>query len=98
MARGSCKVKGLGPLACKTDKIDACVLAELSRRECPCAGSARVGRVRRRDPRDRDERTRLTPGRVGRPGPTGGPAGGPRMPAVAAPVSRARVVFGGSRR
>src|SRR2546428_10117710 len=27
------KVKGLGPLACKTDKIDAWVLAELSRRE-----------------------------------------------------------------
>src|SRR3954453_2588759 len=27
------KVKGLGPLACKTDRIDAWVLAELSRRE-----------------------------------------------------------------
>jgi len=27
------KVKGLGPLACKTDKIDARVLAELSRRD-----------------------------------------------------------------
>lgn len=27
------KVKGLGPLACKTDKIDAWVLAELSRRD-----------------------------------------------------------------
>src|SRR5437660_6419247 len=27
------KVKGLAPLACKTDKIDAWVLAELSRRE-----------------------------------------------------------------
>src|SRR5215207_3565167 len=27
------KVKGLAPLACKTDRIDACVLAELSRRE-----------------------------------------------------------------
>ncbi|MGH2919144.1 MAG: hypothetical protein ACRDLS_11195 [Solirubrobacteraceae bacterium] len=27
------KVKGLGPLACKTDRIDAWVLAELSRRD-----------------------------------------------------------------
>jgi transposase len=27
------KVKGLAPLACKTDRIDACVLGELSRRE-----------------------------------------------------------------
>ncbi len=27
------KVKGLAPLACKTDRIDAWVLAELSRRE-----------------------------------------------------------------
>ena len=27
------KVKGLGPLACKTDRIDAFVLAELSRRD-----------------------------------------------------------------
>ena len=27
------KVKGLAPLACKTDKIDAWVLAELSRRD-----------------------------------------------------------------
>jgi transposase len=27
------KVKGLAPLACKTDRIDACVLAELCRRE-----------------------------------------------------------------
>lgn len=27
------RVKGLAPLACKSDRIDACVLAELSRRE-----------------------------------------------------------------
>lgn len=27
------KVKGLAPLACKTDRIDALVLAELSRRD-----------------------------------------------------------------
>jgi transposase len=27
------KVKGLAPLACKTDRIDACVLAELARRD-----------------------------------------------------------------
>ena len=27
------KVKGLAPLACKTDRIDAWVLAELARRE-----------------------------------------------------------------
>jgi hypothetical protein len=27
------KVKGLAPLACKTDRIDAWVLAELSRRD-----------------------------------------------------------------
>jgi len=31
------KVKGLAPLACKTDRIDAWVLAELSRRD-PRAG------------------------------------------------------------
>ncbi len=30
---GAQKVKGLAPLACKTDKIDARVLAELSRRD-----------------------------------------------------------------
>src|SRR5438876_5365262 len=27
------RVKGLAPLACKTDRIDACVLAELARRD-----------------------------------------------------------------
>ena len=45
------KVKGLAPLACKTDRIDAWVLAELTRRDlcrrsgCPtpwCAPSASV--------------------------------------------------------
>ncbi len=41
------KVKGLAPLACKTDRIDAWVLAELSRRDrcrpsgCRTSGSAR---------------------------------------------------------
>jgi transposase len=43
------KVKGLAPLACKTDRIDAWVLAELARRDLvpaiwlpdpPCAPSA----------------------------------------------------------
>jgi transposase len=43
------KVKGLAPLECKTDCIDACVLAELARRDLgrrsgyrtrSCAGSA----------------------------------------------------------
>ena len=29
------KVKGLAPLACKTDRIDAWVLAELTRRDLP---------------------------------------------------------------
>jgi transposase len=38
------KVKGLAPLACKTDRIDAWVLAELSRRELGKLESARGGR------------------------------------------------------
>ena len=43
------KVKGLAPLACKTDRIDAWVLAELARRDlvpasgCPPRRSARSG-------------------------------------------------------
>jgi len=48
------KVKGLAPLACKTDRIDAWVLAELCRRDlvpaiwypthsCALIASARVG-------------------------------------------------------
>ena len=43
------KVKGLAPLACKTDRIDAWVLAELSRRDLvpaiwlPTPGSGRSG-------------------------------------------------------
>jgi hypothetical protein len=37
------KVKGLAPLACKTDRIDAWVLAELSRRELvPAIWAARL--------------------------------------------------------
>jgi transposase len=36
------KVKGLAPLACKTDRIDAWVLAELARRDLvPAIGAAR---------------------------------------------------------
>ena len=44
------KVKGLAPLACKTDRIDAWVLAELSRRDLVPAiwlprpdGAGRIG-------------------------------------------------------
>jgi transposase len=35
------RVKGLAPLACKTDRIDARVLAELCRRDLVPAGSSR---------------------------------------------------------
>jgi transposase len=45
------KVKGLAPLACKTDRIDAWVLAELSRREL-------VPAIWLPDPRVRAERER----------------------------------------
>ncbi|MGC1799524.1 MAG: hypothetical protein WA701_03990, partial [Solirubrobacterales bacterium] len=34
------KVKGLAPLACKTDKIDSQVLATLSQREAPTSSSS----------------------------------------------------------
>ena len=40
------KVKRLVPLACKTDHIDAWLLAELSRRDLVPAISARPGRAR----------------------------------------------------
>jgi transposase len=45
------KAKGLAPLACKTDKIDAWVLAELARRDL-------VPEIWLPDPRVRDERER----------------------------------------
>ena len=48
------KVKGLAPLACKTDRIDAWVLAELSRRDL-------VPAIRLPDPTIRAERERRKP-------------------------------------
>jgi transposase len=44
------KVKGFAPLACKTDKIDAWVLAELSRRDLVPAGPCQMVCVRARGP------------------------------------------------
>ena len=60
------KVKGLAPLACKTDRIDAWVLAELARRDL-------VPAIWLPDPRVRAERARPAPRR--RSDPSCRPAG-----------------------
>jgi len=57
------KVKGLAPLACKTDKIDARVLAELSWRDLV------VPAVWLPDPSIRRERARALPAASGPPWP-----------------------------
>ena len=83
------KVKGLAPLAAKTDKIDAWVLAELARRELvPAIRAARPGEPRRAGasalpappgpPPDRAQEPHpRDPHRVRPPGPGLGPLRGP---------------------
>ena len=60
------KVKGLAPLACKTDKIDARVLAVLSHRDLVPEIWLPDPRVRR----EREPRTGLAPASVGKEQPT----------------------------
>jgi transposase len=69
------KVKGLAPLACKTDRIDAWVLAELARRDL-------VPAIWLPDPRSAVPRSPRSTSRVGSPKRSGtcSPATSPSLP------------------
>jgi transposase len=99
------KVKGLAPLACKTDRIDAWVLAELSRRELIPAVWLPTPEVRAERERARwrlhlvrhrtalKNRVHATLLAFGRPCPTAD-LFGPGRPTAAGPAGAARAVGG----
>src|SRR5262245_29540863 len=98
------KVKGLAPLACKTDRIDAWVLAELARRDL-VAGPARSRRARgrplafapRAPPLEPEAARARRPAHAREASPALGPLRPPR-PAIARPARPTRALAEHDRR